>query len=134
MRTRLALACGSVVLCFVHRRRAEQCQAEVGHALENALELGLVTHAAEQNGRPILARESHAFECTTRAIAELSLESDPVLPTGHHVRIARLASQRAAVGDDHIGDCARPSRPSCAARATPPTRVVPPRLREMAGE
>jgi hypothetical protein len=127
-RTRLG-ACGSAVLRLVDRGRAEQCQSEVRHTLENALELGLVTHVTEQHGRPVLAGESHAVERTTDSIAELSLESNPVLPTCHTVSIARLALQRAAAPHDHIGDSACSSRPSASARATASTRELTPSLR-----
>jgi hypothetical protein len=52
----------SARLVLVYRRRVAQRQPEIRYALQEPLELRLVTDATDQYRLPFFTRESHAFE------------------------------------------------------------------------
>jgi hypothetical protein len=67
----------------------EQCQAEVGHALEVALKLGLVADPTGEHRVSSLVGERHAGKCLTGAVAELALDGEPPFPSVDGRSIAR---------------------------------------------
>ena len=44
---------------------------------------GLVADGTVEHGVPLLTRERHAFECRLHAVAQLTFDDEPVLPTCH---------------------------------------------------
>jgi hypothetical protein len=62
-------------------------------------------------------REGQALECRGRAIAELALHDEPVLPIRHASSIAHLARRVSRRRDVHIGDSVCPTSGRMASRS-----------------
>jgi hypothetical protein len=86
---RRARSAARLLRVLVDRRGAEQRQPKSRHALQEPLELRLITDATDQDRLPPLACESHALECIARTVAELTFDRESVHPICHASSIAR---------------------------------------------
>jgi hypothetical protein len=74
----------------VLRRSCEQGESEVGDALQQPLELGLVAHASDQRRISAPARGRHACKCGTELVAELAFDDQCVFANRDDSSIAPL--------------------------------------------
>src|SRR5436190_19697230 len=79
---------GSAVRRLLDRACAQQREPEVRDALQQSLKLRLIADPTYQNRVSVIVRQSHPLESAARALAELSLDDEPVVAAahpGHHV-------------------------------------------------
>ena len=113
----------------VDARRGEERQSEVGDALEERLELGLVAHGAREGRPPVVPRQAHSGERLRCALAKLPLDDESILALLHGRSIRRRVRRREPPRAFHIGDSVLASRSAASARATASMRELTPSLR-----
>ena len=68
----------------VDRHDAENGEPEIREALQQAMQLRLITYDTHEDGVSVVSPQAHAREQTSNLVAQLAFGLEPIGPGAHH--------------------------------------------------
>ena len=68
----------------VDRHDAENGEPEIREALQQTMQLRLITYDTHEDGVSVVASQAHAREQTSKLVAQLAFGLEPIGPGAHH--------------------------------------------------